>query len=141
MDFFQLTSSAQLFQKMESDLAALTASGSDSRLAFNFFVTAEHLPDWLHQRELVRKHALLRIVSHLANGAKHFTLDPKRHDSVDATTRYTYAEDYVEPGYLEDLLLVHLSTEEAKELGKPVFDVLELGRMLLDFWRPYATDA
>ena len=141
MNFFQLTSPAHLFQKMESDLATLAASGSDSRLAFNFFVTAEHLPDWLQQRELVRKHALLRVVSHLANGAKHFTLDPKRHNSVDATSRDTYAEDYAEPGYFEDLLLVHLSTEEAKELGKPAFDVLELGRMLLDFWRPYVAGA
>jgi hypothetical protein len=87
MDFFELTTPLQLFQKMQSDLAALMTSGQDARIAFNFFVTAEHLPDWLGLRSEVKKHALLRVVSHLANGAKHFTLDPKRHTAVVATSK------------------------------------------------------
>jgi hypothetical protein len=69
MSFFALVGPLDLFRKMEADLAALIESPSDSRLAFNFFVTAEHLPDWLDERVLVRKHALLRVVSHLASGA------------------------------------------------------------------------
>ena len=142
MTFFELTTPAQLFHKMESDLAALVASSSDSRLAFNFFVTAEHLPDWLNQRDMVRKHALLRVVSHLANGAKHFTLDPKRHRSVDGTSIERYAEeDYAEPGYFEEPLLIHLSPDEAVELGRPVFEVPVLGALVLAFWRPYVPDA
>jgi hypothetical protein len=138
MKFFELTTAAQLFQKMESDMAALVAFNSNSHLAFNFFVTAEHLPDWLGKRELVKSTALLRIVSHLANGAKHLTLDPKRHNSVVETSINRYVEEgYVLPGYLDEPLLIHLSAEEALELGKPVFEAQIFGAMVIEFWRPH----
>lgn len=142
MAFFDLTGPLDLFRKMEADLTALVDSASDSRLAFNFFVTAEHLPDWLNRRDLVRKHALLRVVSHLANGAKHFSLDPKRHTSVVGTTLETYfAEDYVEPGYAEDWLLVRFSPEEVADFGTDAIDVRELGRQVLEFWRAHVPGA
>ena len=141
MAFFDLASPLDLFRKMEADLAAFVDSVSDSRLAFNFFVTAEHLPDWLGQRDLVRKHALLRVVSHLANGAKHFTLDPKRHTSVDGTTVETYAKDYVEPGYVEDWLLVHFGADEVAEFGTDALDARDLGKRVLEFWRPHVPGA
>jgi hypothetical protein len=142
MAFFDLASPLDLFRKMEADLAAFVNSASDSRLAFNFFVTAEHLPDWLDQRDLVRQHALLRVVSHLANGAKHFTLDPKRHTSVDGTTLETYfAEDYVEPGYVEDWLLVRFSAGEVAEFGTDALDARELGKHVLEFWRSHVRGA
>ncbi len=127
---------------MQSDLAALQESGQDSRIAFNFFVTAEHLPDWLGQRQVVRKHALLRVVSHLANGAKHFTIDSKRHTAVVATSKDRYfEEDYVESGYVVEPLLVHLAADEAKELGATVIDAVTLGQKVLAFWRPYVPGA
>jgi hypothetical protein len=135
MSFFQLKTPVQLFEKLESDLKALSKAESDAYLAFNFFVTAEHLPDWLGQRPLVKMHALLRVVSHIANGAKHFTVDPHRHSSVNATARETYAEDYAD-NYCQDSLFVYLSAEEANALGKPAYNVLELGRLIIDFWRP-----
>ena len=119
----------------------MSAAASDASLAFNFFVTAEHLPDWLHQRGLVKDNGILRIVSHLANGAKHFSLDPKRHKSVTATSLDTYAEDYAEPGYFEELLLVHLSENEAREFGAATVSTTVLGTMVLDFWRPYVPGA
>ena len=142
MDFFELTTPLQLFQKMQADLVALQKSGQDTRTAFNFFVTAEHLPDWLGQRPEVRKHALLRVVSHLANGAKHFTLDPKRHTSVVATSKERYVtEGYVEPGYIYEPLLIHLAEDEAEELGVSVIDALSLGKQVLAFWQPYVLEA
>ena len=61
MAFFQLVTPAHLFEKMERDLEALNASSSDSMLAFNFFVTAENLPDWLGQRSLVREQPMLGL--------------------------------------------------------------------------------
>lgn len=142
MDFFELKTPLQLFQKMQSDLAALQASGPDARIAFNFFVTAEHLPDWLGQRQEVRKHALLRVVSHLANGAKHFIIDRKRHSAVVAASKDRYvAEGYFAPGYVEEPLLVHLAADEAKELGVTVIDAVTLGQKVLAFWRPYVPGA
>ena len=54
---------------------------TDAYAAFDFFVTAEHLLDWLHpdsangkaDREKLRnQYEILQTVSHLACGAKHF---------------------------------------------------------------------
>lgn len=142
MTFFELKTPLDLFRKLENDFAALEASYQDTWAAFNFFVTAEHLPDWLHQRCRLREHAILRMVSHLANGAKHFELADKRHRSVMATEKDRYFEEgYVEPGYVEEPLLIHLAADEECELGVAVIDALALARMILDFWRPYAVVA
>lgn len=136
--FFELKTPQDLFRKLEGDFAELEASYQDTRSAFNFFVTAEHLPDWLNQRPLVHKTPLLRIVSHLANGAKHFEIDGDRHSSVESGEKERYfAEDYCEPGYVEEPLTIHLTQEEAVEFGMTTIDALALGRMVLDFWRPY----
>lgn len=140
--FFELTSPVHLFEKILGDLAALEASPEDSRLAFNFFVSVEHLPDWLGLRHLVRDQCILRIVSHIANGAKHFVLRDKRHRSVVRAERSGYVEDgYVEPGYFEEPLVVYLSEDEARELGTSEVDVVTVGRKVLEFWRPYVEAA
>lgn len=141
--YFALAQPLDLFRKMEADFATLSASPSDSWLAFNFFVTAEHLPDWLGKRDLVKKNDLLRVVSHLANGMKHFTVDPERHRSVTGATEEAYVDEgYIEPGYVEDWLLVHLSPAEAGALGgKRAIDVRELGQLVLNFWRPHVPGA
>ena len=142
IDIFELKSAADLFRKLEGDFAALEASGQDTRVAFNFFVTAEHLPDWLGRRDLVRQHASLRVVSHIANGAKHFVLDDRRHQSVTRTEKFRYVEEgYVEPGYFYEPLLIHLSPDEARELGAPTIDAVSLGRRVVEFWRHYVPTA
>jgi len=138
IDFFELKTPADLFSKLEGDLAALEKSGQDARIAFNFFVTAEHLPDWIGQRILVKANCILRIVSHIANGAKHFHLDEKRHNSVTGTEKYRVVEEgYAEPGYFYEPLLIQLSPNEAKELGLSEIDAVNLGHKVLEFWRPY----
>ena len=137
IDTFELKTPADLFRKLEGDLAAMESS-QDAKIAFNFFVTAEHLPDWLGQRCLVRKHAILRIVSHIANGMKHFTLDDHRHASVTGTEKFRYVEEgYVEPGYFDEPLLIELSPREARDIGLLAIDAAALGRKVLEFWRPY----
>jgi len=142
LEFFELRTAVDLFSKIEDDLKALEASPFDARLAFNFFVTVEHLPDWLDRRDLVKKHCVLRIVSHLANGAKHFVLNDSRHKSVNKAQASGYVDDgYVEQGYVADTLEVHLSKDEAKEMGQLVIDVVSLGRKVTQFWRPYVPAA
>ena len=77
---FELISPRDLLGKLGRDLKALQRSPDDCDLAFNFFVTAEHMLDWLHPgsaNRTVRQAArdgevLLQLVSHIANGAKHF---------------------------------------------------------------------
>ena len=69
----------------------LRAAPNDVDHAFNFFVTAEHMLDWRYpgkrgqskiQQE--KRKPLLQLVSHIANGAKHFVTKPS-HQSVAST--------------------------------------------------------
>ena len=45
--FFALTSASDLIAKARSDLDGFRSNPLDSYRAFNFFVTARHVPDWL----------------------------------------------------------------------------------------------
>lgn len=138
IDFFELKTAKDLFHKLEDDLVALEESGQDTKVAFNFFVTAEHLPDWLDKRCLVKQNSILRIVSHIANGAKHFYLDKERHKAVVNTEKFRVLEEgIVEPGYFYEPLIIHLEPHEAAELNVSEIDAVELGHKVLDFWKPY----
>ncbi len=137
IDFFELKTAADLFRKLEGDLATMKSS-QDTKAAFNFFVTAEHLPDWLGRRNLIAKHVILQIVSHIANGAKHFYLHNPRHKSVVSTEKSRFVEEgYIEPGYFDEPLLIHLSPDETREIGSSSIDATELGRRVVEFWKPY----
>lgn len=79
--------------KLAHDFERIRAAPDDSYAAFDFFVTAEHIVDWLipdkpdHDQSVARKvkrasSELLKITSHLANGAKHFQALARQHDSV-----------------------------------------------------------
>jgi hypothetical protein len=110
--------------------------------AFDFFVTAEHLVDWhcpgdpAAQKSLRQTEILLQVVSHLANGAKHFRATAKHHTSVAALQREGYAEDgYVESGYSSDVLTVELSQKEAQVLGYQRIEAYELALRVVSFWR------
>jgi hypothetical protein len=94
------------------------------------------------KRDLVRQHAALRVVSHIANGAKHFVLNDPRHQSVTGTEKLRYFEEgYIEPGCFYEPLLIYLSPEEARELGTPTIDAVSLGRKVVKFWKPYVPTA
>lgn len=91
--FAILKQPADLVAKLAHDLERIRSNPDDAYSAFDFFVTAEHIVDWLlpdspgkcqsSAREKKRKSSeLLKITSHLANGAKHFEALAKRHDAV-----------------------------------------------------------
>ena len=88
--FGDLQTAADLFSKLEHDLGRMNESPEDTFAAFDFFVTAEHMIDWMYPDEsesgarsdLRRNVRMLEIVSHLANGNKHFQATQNRHKSV-----------------------------------------------------------
>ncbi len=94
---FALKDARSLYEKLRKDFECLKLNPTDSCVCFNFFVTAEHLPEWFFNadsekaNEFRRKHAALRVCSHIANGAKHFVAKDERHHSVASTaTMETY---------------------------------------------------
>jgi hypothetical protein len=85
---FDLRTPRDLLTKARHELDRMRADPTDTYAAFNFFVTARHIPDWLHptDHQLVEKqfktHVELRICRHIADGAKHFQLTDTRHKQV-----------------------------------------------------------
>lgn len=91
--FALLQQPADLVAKLAHDFERIRADPADTYAAFDFFVTAEHIVDWLlpdspgtnqsAARKVKRQSSeLLRITSHIANGGKHFQALAKQHSSV-----------------------------------------------------------
>ena len=90
--FFSLRTPRDLLEKLENDFERLCSADPTSRqaqyAAFDFFVCAEHFADWVKNAtggalSKHRSYADGALVSHVANGAKHFRVD--RHTEVKDT--------------------------------------------------------
>ena len=149
--FFELRTARDLLEKLRRDLERLRAAPLDTDAAFNFFVTAEHLLDWVYpkkagtaQRTAERKaSSLLQVCSHLANGAKHFETEAKQHKSVDQTVKRSgfFPAGMFPPGFLpmfpDAQLVVKLKGGAAKALGSSV-PALTLAEQVLKYWDAHA---
>jgi hypothetical protein len=144
--FAKLKQPEDLYRKLVHDRERMQVAPLDLYAAFDFFVTAEHMRDWVlpgykgaKGREALRKDNLvLRLVSHLANGSKHFQAEDKRHQSVEDVTEDSYAEpDYVKDDYWEQKLVIHLTLSEQDALGFPFIAAVELADRTLQFWADY----
>lgn len=139
----ELQTPDDLLQKMKFDLDRLKAVSNDQYAAFDFFITAEHMLDWLHpgyseeakRRDLRKSNVLLKITAHIANGAKHFEAKAKHHKSVSGIEKQRYVEEgYVEDGYFESPIIVTLSADEGAKLGCSAINVVELAERVLEWW-------
>ena len=138
--FLILTDATELFSKLEHDYARLTKDHNDPYKAFNFFVTAEHLPDWVGDTSIKDHDPYLRISSHLATGAKHFSVTNPKKDSVEGASVDVYVENgYVEEGYFYTELVLRLTEKEQKELGMETISLLDLAKEVILFWKKYFT--
>jgi hypothetical protein len=150
--FADLQTPEDLFGKLKHDFGRVSANLTDTYAAFDFFVTADSLVDWLHPdepgddgkasqaRTVKRKDsALLRVSWDLACGGKHFKLLDKRHKSVEDTRVQSayFSEEYFSPGYFatKPHLVVDLSEVEVVELGTNPIRVDDLARQVLDYWQ------
>lgn len=92
---FSITSPTWLLAKLERDLKAFQVNPCDADKAFDFFITAESLVDWLMpgnenrqtRTKLKESDPLLQVVSHLASQAKHYVAEASCHKSVKGTRR------------------------------------------------------
>ena len=138
--FFRLRTANDLLQKLERDFKKLKQHPLDVDLAFNFFVTAEHILDWKYpgranksNREKLRNAEVrLQVTSHLASGAKHFDVEAKHHTSVKDTGRVGYWPE----GYWPESLIVYLDGNAASLLSSQI-SVLDLASDVLQFWQSH----
>jgi hypothetical protein len=139
---FDLVTPADLLAKLRSDFDRLKRDPSDSYAAFDFFVTARHLPEWLYpddeprQRAVFDDEVLMRVCAHIADGSKHFEAKSKRHFSVKSTSlegawaqKGLFQPDMIDNGEL----VVELDVNAAESLGDKM-DALTLATRVLDFW-------
>jgi hypothetical protein len=144
--FARLQTAGDLLKKVRHEHELLRQDPSSTYVAFNFFITAHHLLDWLHpgfrnaERERIeREHVLLQVVSQLANGSKHFVLEAKKHQSVvrvDAPDGAFDAGAFDSDSFDTDELVVVLDGAAAAQFGESIH-VVRLAEMVLDFWVRY----
>jgi len=146
--FAEIRTARDLVRKLEHDLDRLKNAPKDQYAAFDFFVTAEHIVDWIHPTDKPARTALrsssplLRITSHIANGAKHFEATYKHLRSVADVEKSRFVEPgYVEEGYFEEPLVVHLTPEEETTMGQSTIDVPVLAQRVLEYWQTNAPEA
>jgi hypothetical protein len=148
--FFDLSNAAGLREKLRRDLGRLKAEPFNADAAFNFFVTAEHMLDWVFPKHAGSKRrgqvraasAVLRVCSHLANGAKHFEVEDPRHDSVAGAgvAGGVFPTAIFPPAVFPNAvfgagrrMVVRVKGKTAGELGSSI-GVVELAEKVLAYW-------
>jgi hypothetical protein len=148
--FFEMTTPAHLLQKLEREYEGWRQEPVNTDRAWNFFVTAEHLPDWLARtgprlpkgfsyKKFKQENSLLRICSHLANGGKHFR-PTEEHKSVASThERPGFFEPgaFIEGFFESPALMVDLTPGEQQALSsaEASIEALNLAADVLAFWQ------
>lgn len=146
--WFGITEPKQILAKLEREGEALCKDPMNSDLALNFCVSGFHLIEWLHpgrpnettRRNLIESEPLLQVLEHLANGAKHFELDPGRHQAVKGSgIAPSWAEVPLgtSPGALivnKRMLYVRLDGDAERTFGW-IISVVDLVQRTLSFWK------
>jgi hypothetical protein len=141
--FSAMKSAADLRDKLRRDYARLAAHPGDADLAFNFFVTADHMVDWLYpddpgRRTEAREVPLLAVCAQLANGTKHFRVTDRRHRSASGARRTVgyfanYMGTYFGWYFGGGRLAVDLQGVAADTFG-PQVGAGDLARAVLAYW-------
>jgi len=149
---FGLTTPKDLLGKLNRELGKLRSSPNDSDIALNFFVTAEHMLDWLHPgnanrnvRESLRNgEPLLQVVSHLANSSKHFDKLAPHHKSIEQSGESGgyfgasyFGASYFGSGYFGGRrLLIKFKGDAINHFGDSL-PVLEVAEKVYAFWQAH----
>jgi hypothetical protein len=139
--FFCLRTARDLREKLEVDYRRLFQSDPASieaqYAAFDFFVCAEHIPDWLSETSggsitHHRSYPEGAMVSHIANGAKHFRVKDRRHTSVKNTTTVpgAFDENIFDPSVFDCTPRLVIELESGATA-----DVLELADKVISHWQ------
>lgn len=142
--FFELKTAQDLLGKLKREFTQLQRAPLNQDVAFNLFITAEHIADWLYpgyinktKRESLRdSDVLLQVGSYIANGLKHFKAEAKHHKSVSGTSITQGAFDpniFQNDAFDVGHLVIELDGDAAIKLGHSI-DVVELARRILEFW-------
>ena len=139
--WFELKTPGDLFAKLRADCERLQLEPADSHAAFDFFVTAWHLVDWLHpgdagkvaREALVNRSPLLSMCRRVANGVKHFELGDPRTGGVSETAVEGPFDRTFDFSFDRVRLVLHLDGAARDAYGETV-QVSELARTIVAWW-------
>lgn len=148
---FSLHTPKDLLNKLEHDYSLLESNRNNPYHAFNYFVTAEHMLDWVYpgyvnkaKRTSEREsEVLLQVCSYLASGAKHFVAEARHHNSVSGSVQKRpnnpFAGPLGGPFVLKrnvSGLYVHLEGESESVLGSTI-NAVDLAKQVLMYWQSH----
>jgi len=139
-----------LLAKLHHDYERIRNAPGNPYAAFDFFVTAEHIIDWVlpgqanrQARENLRgASVLLQVVSHVASGAKHFIAEARHHQSVqhaDVAPAAFQRNAFQGNAFQAGGLYLTLEGAAAESLGAHI-NVQDLAVRILDFWDRYVRE-
>jgi len=145
--FFSLKTPHDLLAKMEHDYQRIKDEPMDVYAAFDFFITAHSMRDWLRKSDMGKRmkspkdNSLLSLCADIANGSKHFGPKVNHATSVRGTVERppaTYGVAvYGSSRYgTGEGLEIRLQGEQAEEFGSYI-DADQLAEKVLAFWRDY----
>ena len=139
--FFKLSGPVDLVFKMEHDLARLRKAPFDAFAAFDFFVTAVHLPEWIKRSDLEwikpvwgPEAAIMCVCQQLGNGAKHPIIDQKLRGGTEVRYGDPDSVSVDADGYAVGDLIIHLNAAESRVLGRETVSALEAAEMVMAYW-------
>jgi hypothetical protein len=144
---FELREPIDLFRKLQHDFTRIQLNALDQYAAFDFFVTAEHILDWLFpgrendkaRNEAREKNFIRGVCSHIASGAKHFEVQHSRHASVTDVAVVSGAfQDgaFQSSAFSTSRLIVRLDGDAADNLGD-VVECLFLAGLVIKHWESH----
>jgi hypothetical protein len=145
--FFDLKTAEDFFRMLERNFERFKECPWDVDVAYAFFVSASHLPEWMkdenYKHKMTKKSPLLGICNELAIGAKHFNprkkKEPPQVKSTSLEMSRYIKEGYIAPGYYEEResLCVYLAPPTLQKLGfgGSSVDAFSLAVRVLEFWR------
>ena len=158
---FGLQAPEDMLAKAHRDYGRLRANPMDQDAAFDFFVTARHVPEWLERAgrgaevQALEQHVQLRIARHIADRAKHFEVTAKHHKQVTGTSvSYGvwpdgfWAKDFWAKGFwAENELVIGLSPDDPEtaiygpriEVGRLAEETLRVLEQLVQEHPPAGT--
>jgi len=152
---FGLSTPRDLLAKLQRELGRLRDSPNDRDVAINYFVTAEHILDWLipgesgrpRRKKIRESEPLLMVVSHLANSAKHHSQLSSHHQSVSSSGQAGgyFPATYFPPSYFAcshfggRVLSVILKGKAAHEFG-PSISTIELAERVYSYWESHHSE-
>ena len=142
---FGLETPQDLLRKLQRELDRLRASPDDQDVAFNFFVTAEQMPDWLYPgntnkktREAIRNSEhLLQVVSHLASSSKHFDKLSAHHKSVERSGAFGafFGGAFFGGGFFGGSRLLIIFKGDAAVTFGPSRPALQVAEDVVAYWK------